>query len=140
MPTVIDRAWDQESSFGGLSCPHEMNRHARAHGFNWKRLFPTMRTCLICKSKSKTLFVKQSVVIRQNLMSCYRRWKPASRVTTYDTQSKNNDASRLQRESLNNRHPVTALYRRSHIDPGRAPPSPKEPLGGATRLSLSATD
>src|SRR5258708_1524851 len=69
IPTVIDRAWDQDFSLGGLSCPHEMNRHARSHGFNWKRLFPTMQTCLICKSKLKILFVKQGVVIRQNLMS-----------------------------------------------------------------------
>jgi hypothetical protein len=29
----------------------------------------TMRACLFCKSKSKTLFVKQGAVIRQNLMS-----------------------------------------------------------------------
>jgi hypothetical protein len=36
--------------------------------------FPTMHTCIIYKSKSKTLFVKQSVVIRQNLMSWYRQW------------------------------------------------------------------
>ena len=31
IPTVIDRAWDQDFSLGGLSCPHEMNRHARSH-------------------------------------------------------------------------------------------------------------
>src|SRR5260370_17847953 len=98
MPTVIDRAWEIGRAaifkiikstilLGGLSCPHEMNRHARSHGYNWKRLFPTMRTCLICKSKSKTLFVKQSVVIRQNLMSCYRQWEIRSRVTTFDAPS-----------------------------------------------------
>jgi hypothetical protein len=39
----------------------------RTRGFNRKRLFPTMQTCSICKSKSKSVFVKQSVVIRQNL-------------------------------------------------------------------------
>src|SRR5450755_947964 len=59
---------------GGFSCLHETNRHAHWHGLNWKRLFPTMQTCLIYKSKSKTLFVKQGVVIRQNLMSWYRQW------------------------------------------------------------------
>ena len=46
------------------------NESARALArLQLERLFPTMRTCLICKSKSKTLFVKQGVVIRQNLMS-----------------------------------------------------------------------
>jgi hypothetical protein len=61
------------------------NESARARGFNWKRLL--LRTCLICKSESKTLFVKQSVVIRQNLMSCYRQWSIRSRVTTFDAPS-----------------------------------------------------
>ena len=50
------------------------SERARARVFNWKRLFPTMQTCLICKSKSKTLCVKQSIVLRQNLMSWYRQW------------------------------------------------------------------
>src|SRR5258708_7909718 len=134
MPTVIDRAWDQESSFGGLSCPHEMNRHARAHGFNWKRLFPTMRTCLICKSKSKTLFVKQSVVIRQNLMSCKRQWYSRPRVTPSAPPSKNTAGPLLKRAPLDTRHPVTALYRKSPINRGGAPPCPAEPRGGAPRL------
>src|SRR5450759_3189302 len=61
IPTVIDRGWEtgrtaifkiinQKPSWRFVM-PHETKRHGRTHDFNWKRLFPTMRTCLNCKSK-----------------------------------------------------------------------------------------